>query len=118
MITYETEYFWDHASPRWATVNIPDPECDDVEQYAVMASLAEVLAKSFMWRLKIGLRRNGDLEGPDGAAPTVLETCPSWTSKVSPLKEKLIIHPDDEMYFESPFHDRNIVTTTGHFYTV
>ncbi|KAI5861528.1 hypothetical protein GGS23DRAFT_137914 [Durotheca rogersii] len=118
MITYETEYFWKHASPKWATANIADPRCEDPEQYAVMASLAEVLVNSFMWRLEIGLRRNGDIEGPDGAPPTVLEFCPAWTANVPPLKEKLIINPDDELYFDSPFHDRNIITATGHFYTV
>lgn len=51
MMTYETEYFWKHSSPIWATVNIPDLECEDA-------------------------------------------------------------------YFESPLHDRKIIASTGHFYTV
>ena len=118
MIMYETEYFWDHASPEWATVNLPDPRCSDREQYAIMASLAEMLVEAFRWRLGIGLRRNGDIEGVDGPPPRELEYRPSWTAKVPPLTEKLIIHPDHEQYFESPFHDRNIITTAGYFFTV
>jgi len=118
MVTYETEYFWHHTSPRWATSNIPDPECEDPEQYAVMASLAEVLVLSFLWRLEIGLRRNGAAEGPEAEPPEVLECCPPWTAKVPRLDKELIINPDDIMYFDSPFHSRNITTSTGHFYTV
>ncbi|AEO53069.1 hypothetical protein MYCTH_2114025 [Thermothelomyces thermophilus ATCC 42464] len=121
MITYETEYFWRQSSPRWATANIPDPQCEDLEQYAVMASLAEVLVKSFMWRLELGLRRhdtaimNRNVDPP----PFVPEVCPSWTAKVPPLTEKLAIDPEEaDRYFDSPFHHRNIYTATGSFYTV
>ncbi|PNY25515.1 Uncharacterized protein TCAP_04542 [Tolypocladium capitatum] len=57
-IAYETEYFWRRSSPSRATASIPDPECEDPEQYAVLASLAEVLVRSLTWRLELGLRRN------------------------------------------------------------
>lgn len=118
MMTYETQYFWAHESPGWSTDEIPDPECSDAEQYAVMASLAEVLTESFVWRLEIGLRRNGDILGPRVPLPAVIETRPWWTAKVPALEEELIINPDDVVYFESPFHARNITASTGDFYTV
>ncbi|KAG5928608.1 hypothetical protein E4U42_000322 [Claviceps africana] len=120
MISYETEYFWRKSSPRWAVANIPDPRCEDLEQYAVMASLAEVLAESFTWRLNLGLRRtdtpcvNFDREPP----PFEPEVCPTWTASVPPLSNKLLIHEDEDVYFDSPLHRRNIYMATGHFYTV
>ncbi|KAL2757561.1 hypothetical protein ACRALDRAFT_1060901 [Sodiomyces alcalophilus JCM 7366] len=120
MVTYETEYFWARSSPAWATALIPDPQCEDPEQYAVMASLAEVLVESFMWRLELGLRRSDKAimnryRDPPSLVP---EVCPTWATKVAPLKEKLLIHPDEDRYFDSPFHRRNIYMSTGHFYTV
>ncbi|KAK4242143.1 hypothetical protein C8A03DRAFT_40561 [Achaetomium macrosporum] len=121
MITYETECFWRQSSPRWATANIPDPECEDPEQYAIMASLAEVLVESFTWRLELGLRRNDTQIMNRTAAdppPFVPEVSPSWTAKVPPLKEKLVIHPDEDAYFDSPLHRRNIYMSIGWFYTV
>lgn len=118
MITYETEYFW-HC-PSWATLSIPDPKCEDLEQYAVMASLAEELVESFNWRLKLGLRRTDKpfTNRYRDPVPMVAEIYPSWTANVPPLKEKLLIHPDEDIYFDSPFHRRNIYMATGHFYTV
>lgn len=119
MITYETEYFWRRDEPEWATENIPDPRCVDAEQYAVMASLAEVLVRSFEWRIEIGLRRDGSADGPDDAKPPErIECCPAWTAEVPGLAEELIIDPDDVRYFDSPFHKRNIIASTGHFRTV
>lgn len=120
MITYETEYFWRRSPPEWATALIPDPQCEDAEQYAVMASLAEALVESFAWRLELGLRRtdrpimNYDRDPP----PYDPEVCPAWAAKVPPLKEKLLIHLDEDRCFDSPFHRRNIYMATGHLYTV
>ncbi|KAG6036384.1 hypothetical protein E4U41_005735 [Claviceps citrina] len=120
MITYETEYFWRKASPLWAVANLPDPRCEDSEQYAVMASLAEVLAESFTWRLNLGLRRTDTalMSRDDEPLPSEPEVCPAWTVAVPALKNKLLIHPDEDVYFDSPFHRRNIYMATGHFYTV
>lgn len=120
MITYETEYFWRRSSPSWATASIPDPECEDPEEYAVMASLAEVLVESFMWRLELGLRRNDApiMNRYIDPPPMVPEICPSWAAKVPALEGKLLIHPDEDYYFDSPFHRRNIYMATGYFYTV
>ena len=47
LTTKENEYFWRQASPEWATERIPDPRCEDPEQYAVMAAVAEVIVDSF-----------------------------------------------------------------------
>ncbi|KAM4056531.1 DNA-binding protein [Hirsutella rhossiliensis] len=120
MITYETEYFWRRSSPGWATVGIPDPECDDAEQYAVMAALAEELVESFMWRLQLGLRRNDTpiMNRYKDPPPMVPEVCPAWATKVPALENKLLLHPDENVYFDSPFHRRNVYTATGSFYTV
>lgn len=120
MITYETEYFWGRSEPRWAVARIDDPRCEDPEQYAVMAAVAEELAESFMWRLRLGLRRDDApiMNRYVDPSPLVPETPPSWTSEVPGLQEKLILHPGEDEYFESPFHRRNIYAATGHFYTV
>jgi hypothetical protein len=113
MITYETEYFWRQSSPRWATANIPDPECEDPGQYAVMASLAEVLVDSFMWRLELGLRRNDSQ-----IMNRMVDPPPPFVAEVPPLKEKLVLDPDEDVYFDSPLHRRNIYMSTGWFYSV
>ncbi|KAL2167755.1 hypothetical protein VTG60DRAFT_851 [Thermothelomyces hinnuleus] len=120
MITYETEYFWRRSGPDWATANIPDPECGDPEQYAVMASLAEVLADSFVWRLELGMRRTDRpiVSRSEDPPPCPPEVAPPWTARVGPLKEKLVLDPDEDEYFDSPFHRRNIYMATGWFYTV
>lgn len=120
MITYETEYFWRQSSPPWAVANISDPECQDREQYAVMASLAEVLVEAFTWRLELGLRRDDTpiMDRTVDPPPFTPETCPRWTAKVLPLKDKLIMHPEEDEYFDSPLHRRNIYMSTGWFYTV
>jgi hypothetical protein len=120
MITYETEYFWRRSSPRWAVANLPDPECTDPEQYAVMAALADVLVDSFTWRLELGLRRTDQpiVHRSADPLPFTPETRPSWTAKVPPLQEKLVIHPEEDVYFDSPLHRRNVYMATGWFYTV
>ena len=121
MITYETEYFWGQSSPRWATANIADPECTDPEQYAVMAALAEALVMSFMWRLELGMRRDDEpfTNRTSDPPPIVPELCPPWTAKVPRLENKLVLHPgEEENYFDSPFHRRNIYCATGQLYTV
>ncbi|EQL02368.1 hypothetical protein G6O67_006778 [Ophiocordyceps sinensis] len=120
MITYETEYIWRRSEPSWATARIPDPECDDAEQYAIMAAIAEELVDSFMWRLELGLRRDDApiMNRYKDPPPMVPETRPLWTAKVPALEEKMLLHPDEDVYFDSPFHRRNVYTPTGHFYTV
>ncbi|KAK4156212.1 hypothetical protein C8A00DRAFT_41271 [Chaetomidium leptoderma] len=120
MITYETEYFWRRSSPQWATANIADPDCQDTEQYAVMASLAEVLVDSFRWRLELGLRRNDEpiMNRTVDPPPFVPEVCPLWAAKVPSLRARLLVHPEEDRYFDSPLHRRNIYMSTGWFYTV
>lgn len=119
MVASETEYFWGHAASQWATEMIPDPECENAEQYAVMASLAETLATSCNWRLEIGLRRNGDILGPGMPMPEKNEESPPWTSKVPPLSEQLVLdQSDDGEETSNAFLKRGIVSTTGYFYTV
>lgn len=120
MITYETEYFWRRSEAEWAIAKIPDPECVDPEQYAVMASLAEVLVESFMWRLELGLRRDDKpiMNRMVDPPPFTPELCPAWAAKVPPLDEKLLVHPEEDGYIDSPLHRRNIYHSTGWFYTV
>ncbi|OAA64211.1 hypothetical protein SPI_02858 [Niveomyces insectorum RCEF 264] len=123
MTTYETEYFWHQASPAWATERLVDPRIAhpdiDPEQYAVMAAVAETLVLSFVWRLEIGLRRDRTRADPCKDVPSdVLERCPAWTANAPRLEHELLLHPENDLYFDSPFHRRNIVTSTGHFYTV
>ncbi|KAK4101368.1 hypothetical protein N658DRAFT_558881 [Parathielavia hyrcaniae] len=110
MITYDTEYFWRRSSPGWATANIADPQCRDLGQYAVMASLAEVLVESFAWRLELGMRRTDRSiisRSEDPQPSFVPEVYSPWTAKVPPLQSRLLIHPEEDREFDSPFHRRN-----------
>ncbi len=117
LIASEAQYFWGRTS--WATADIPDPRCEDEEQYATMAAAAEALVECFNWRIQMGLRRDAPLFGhlskdPSPASP---EVCPPWVSAVGALPEKLLLGIDAE-YIESPFHRRNIYVSIGDFYSV
>ncbi|KAK8149455.1 hypothetical protein G3M48_006915 [Beauveria asiatica] len=117
LIASEMQYFWRQTG--WATADIPEPACEDEEQYAVLAATAETLVECFNWRLKLGLRRdNGPFTNiykePPPASP---EACPAWTSTAGKLPEKLILGARTS-YIESPFHRRNIYIATGDFYSV
>ncbi|XWW96269.1 hypothetical protein V2A60_004242 [Cordyceps javanica] len=117
LVASETQYFWRQTG--WATADIPDPACEDEEQYAVMAATVETLVECFNWRLELGLRR-GDppftniYREPPPASP---KACPSWTATVGALSEKLFLGKG-RTYVESPFHRRNIYKATGDFYSV
>ena len=53
----EVEYFWYQARRPWELHRMPDP-CDrDPIWYAILACIAEELAKAFNWRLSLGMRR-------------------------------------------------------------
>ena len=40
----EMQYFWDHTRPDiWTLNGLPDPQDNDIEQYAILASLVESL---------------------------------------------------------------------------
>lgn len=87
-----------------ATANFPDPECKGPEQYAVMASLAEVLVESFIWRLELDMRRTDKsvVSRSEDPRPFVPEVCPAWTAKVAPLTAKLLRHPEQEQGVQQP----------------
>lgn len=120
MITYETEYFWRHPGAEWKIGNIPDPKCEDPEQYAVMAALVEVLVESFIWRLELGMRRTDRpmVSRSEDPPPFTPEVCPPWAAGVPGLKEKLVLDPEEDKYFDSSLHRRNIYMATGWFFTV
>ncbi|KAK8147831.1 hypothetical protein MY1884_001671 [Beauveria asiatica] len=117
LIASEIQYFWCKTS--WATINIADPECKDQEQYAVMAATAEAIVECFNWRIKMGLRRDDPLfmNAYKEPRPVPPEGCPSWALTVGPLPEKLSLGTGGT-YYDSPFHRRNIYTSTGDFYSV
>lgn len=128
----EVEYFWYQRS--WVLSRVPDPRDYDPVRYAILASIAEELAKAFNWRLSLGMRRDKRkhiyrkaLE--DVLPPYTPETAPSWTKHVPPIDDELIADLPDaldssgrlvlEAGGKSPaFTERNIVTDSGHFYTV
>ena len=130
MTTYEVEYFWRHASPAWATARLRDPQLDCPgicnEQYALLAAVAEALVMACMWRLELGLRRDGTMTEPCMQGPQrvlelpdeIVERCPAWTLNARRLETELVLEPDNDVRFDSPFHRRNIITSTGDFYTV
>lgn len=118
-IMLEMQYFWSRSS--WTLCSIPDPSDIDVERYAVLASLVESLVSAFNFRLNLGLRR-------DGAPDPGPETCPTWVSKVSALRNPLHLRRPFEDAFESqdlynlkasdPFSKRNIVANAGNLFSI
>lgn len=117
LIASETQYFWGQTD--WATADIADPQCEDKEQYAVVAAKAEKLVDCFNWRLEMGLRRDDPVfanlyKEPSPATP---EAYPSWTRTAAALPEKFIIDAD-AAYVEGPFQRRNVHVATGDFYSV
>ncbi|KAE8346432.1 hypothetical protein BDV24DRAFT_158667 [Aspergillus arachidicola] len=52
----EVEYFWYQRS--WILCRVPDPRDPDPVRYAILASIIEELAKTFNWRLSLGMRRD------------------------------------------------------------
>lgn len=128
----EVEYSWYQRS--WILCRVPDPRDPDPVRYAILASIAEELAKAFNWRLSLGMRSDKrkhiyckTLE--DVLPPYTPETVPSWTERIRPIDvERVADLPDAldssgslvlETGGKSPiFAERNIVTDTGHFYTI
>jgi hypothetical protein len=118
-ISEETEYFWHHGEPRWATRNIQDPKDSNPVRYAMLASLTETLVNSFNWRLGLGLRRDGPTvemdDDDDGPAEFQPEEVPLWTKKVPALSETLVLHADGNA---PEFQRRNIIASSGELRTV
>ncbi|KAB8239245.1 hypothetical protein ETB97_010268 [Aspergillus alliaceus] len=129
----EVEYFWYQRS--WTLCCVPDPRDPDPVRYAILACITEELAKAFNWRLSLGMRRDRRKHVYRKTLDEVLpsytpETAPTWTKSVPAIDIELIADlPDDaldasgrlvlEAGGKSPvFAERNIVTDTGHFYTV
>ncbi|KAJ5689966.1 hypothetical protein N7462_004358 [Penicillium macrosclerotiorum] len=131
----EVEYFWYQSRGSWAAHHIPDPHDRDPVRYAILACIAEELARSFNWRMRIGMRRDKSKHifrktFDDPLPPFTPETPPGWTRKVPAIDIQLISDLPPELLDgsgrlvlepggENPiFAERNIVTDTGHFYTV
>jgi hypothetical protein len=131
----EVEYFWYQARRSWRLHRIPDPRDRDPVRYAILACITEELAKVFNWRLSLGMRRDKRKhirrKTLDEALPPYMEeTAPAWTTNVPAIDVKLIADLPDDMLDtsgrlvlasggKSPlFTTRNIITNTGHFYTM
>ncbi|KAJ5098735.1 hypothetical protein N7532_005736 [Penicillium argentinense] len=131
----EVEYFFYQSRRSWAIHRIPDPEDHDPVRYAILACIAEELALAFNWRMGLGMRRDKTKHiyrktFDDLLPPFVAEIAPGWTRRVGPIDVDLLEDFPAELRDaagrlvleeggENPnFADRNIVTDTGHFYTV
>ncbi|GLI74355.1 hypothetical protein PoHVEF18_002592 [Penicillium ochrochloron] len=131
----EVEYFWYQSREAWAAHRIPDPHDVDPVRYAILACIAEELARAFNWRMSLGMRRDKSKHiyrktFEDPLPPFTPETAPSWTRWVAPIDVDALANlPTDfldsagrlvlEEGGENPiFAERNIIIDTGHFYTV
>lgn len=113
---------------------IPDPCDSDPVRYAILACIAEELAKAFNWRLGIGLRHDGNhiiRESMNDELPAFPpETAPPWARNVPVLDfdsinglpsgaldstGKLVLEKGGDSIV---FAKRNIIVDTGYFYTV
>lgn len=118
-VQYEVEYFF--HQPDWRVQDIPDPQDDNPERYAIVASTVDTLVHSFNWRLDLGLRRSGNREDPRPPS----EVVPEWTWKVGKLPEPLLFNMGVDrsvvlaLKRGDTFYDRrNIELNSGYFYTV
>lgn len=91
----ELEYFW--WKP-WRVCEIPDPEDDSAERYAVLSCIPALLVEAFNERLDLGLRREGhaimSYDERLALAKSVsktLEISPGWTNRVPALESTLEI---------------------------
>ncbi|OQE31543.1 hypothetical protein PENSTE_c001G04672 [Penicillium steckii] len=131
----EVEYFFYQSRRAWALHRIPDPHDRDPVRYAILSCIAEELALAFNWRMSLGMRRDKSKHiyrksFDDLLPPFTAEVAPFWTRHAKPIDgDQLIEFPSEfldgsgrlvlEEGGENPiFAERNIVTDTGHFYTV
>ncbi|KLJ13656.1 hypothetical protein EMPG_11419 [Blastomyces silverae] len=133
----EVEYFFYQNRRSWAVCRIPDPGDGhlDVIRYALLACIAEELAKAFNWRMSYGMRRDKRKQIHRKSVGEVLpafepETVPAWATKVPPIDTEGIadlpgveLDSSGKLVLEaggrSPtFMKRNIVTDSGYFYTI
>lgn len=126
----EIEAFW------WTKIpvsEIPDPQDEnEPERYAVLSCIPALLVESFNQRIEMGLRREAhsfmsvEERQAWAATPKVLETVPTWTAGVAPLKEMLYIphYMDGETQLEtlddkrasSSFKQKNILIWHPHIH--
>ncbi|KAK2594815.1 hypothetical protein QQS21_007443 [Conoideocrella luteorostrata] len=129
----ELEMFW---WARWPVSSIPDPgEQGDCERYAVLACIPALIVESFNERNELGLRREEPHsilsleEQLDWAAtPKVIESEPSWTENVPPLRTMLHIphsqpYTDQLTALDDPraapaFKKRNILAIKPHIHFI
>ncbi|KAK2781147.1 hypothetical protein FQN52_001794 [Onygenales sp. PD_12] len=133
----EVEYFFYQKRRSWAVCRIPDPGDGHVDavRYALLACIAEELAKSFNWQMSLGMRRDKQKHIRRNSFDDVLpafepETAPAWTTKVPAIDMEWIADlPGDaldssgrlvlEVGGKSPtFAKRNVVTDSGYFYMI
>ncbi|KAI4185631.1 MAG: hypothetical protein LQ346_005854 [Caloplaca aetnensis] len=120
-VQYETEYFYFHPdTARWTLEKIPDPQDDDDQRYAFVASIIEALVAAFNWRLSLGLQRDRSrLSFAEMSAhPVPLNRAPKWVAFVPPLPEPLDVGGTTERR-KTPFEARNILgANNGHMYSI
>lgn len=131
----EVEYFFYQSRRAWAIHRIPDPEDQDPVRYAILSCIAEELALAFNWRMSLGMRRDKSKHiyrksFDDLLPPFTAEAAPIWTKRAQPIAAELLLDLPAELLDasgrlvleeggENPnFAERNIITDTGHFYTV
>lgn len=119
-VSAEVEYFFfQPCLSRWRLADIADPEDNNTQRYAILASTVETLVQAFNWRLSLGLRRDGrrvtrkEIE----SSPPPEERAPTWTRHVGRLDEHLDLcgTPNTKTH---PFSQRNIAVNTGYFYSI
>lgn len=122
MMGYESTYFFYHSETTWQLSQVPDPEDNDLVRYSLLASFVEALVAAFNWKLEQGLRRDGSQisgEEDNDSVQVILETPPSWTSKVKPIAKRLDLRPPNNTdSLDLAFQRRNIEAPMGYLYSV
>lgn len=114
----EAKYFWQRGS--WRLRSLPDPQDENPERSAVLASVVESLVLAFNWKMKLlGLRRDS-LAADNTVSQHQMETSPSWTSEVPKLNQKLVLYASEALTLDTktPFTQRNIVANAGNLFSI
>lgn len=95
----ESNYFFNQ--PSWALIDMPDPRDADPVRYAILASLLEILADAFNWKISLGLRRGVKSASLTKAQRTLYRTnpnkpfeqMPEWVKGVPRVDGRVMIMP-------------------------
>jgi hypothetical protein len=124
----ELEFFFNKYE--WPVSELPDPQDDNPQRYAVLAVLPALMVRAFNRLIAKGLPRDSGPIISDfeelAARPRILEAAPSWPHSVPRLNTPLKVPNKQGIFIEGPadpesckeFLEKNIWIEEPHIYFV